>query len=225
VDGDDVSDRPHDASLRRRADAWDLETPPSRWTLAPKRRGPVPGVAYAELPVRAAALVVDLALASVVGEAVARITISMVQGLFLDPTRDLAFFGVVNFAPPVALVVALTAYFLAAFRATPGQMTLGLFTVRAASGRPLTPVVAIWRAVLMYVPWLLLLLGVAEFFRQVVQQGELSAVPWWVLPASTGGPVAWYVLLAMTIVVDRRGRGLHDRLTGASVVRRAGSPS
>jgi uncharacterized RDD family membrane protein YckC len=206
---------------------WDLDWEPTGRSGAPDRWPPLGDAIYAEFPLRATAFAIDVALITMLSQ-----LLSQVMGLVLfwvqrgaqqaaDAPVALAGSGV--FLGALALS-ATSIYFWRVFRATPGQMLFGLFVVRRGRGSLLSRGAATVRWLALYAPVALmvsynsLIQGVTTLFRDVDP----------VLVAATALllPLAWYLVLALSTLAEaRRGRGLHDRLSGSVVVRRAGPPA
>jgi uncharacterized RDD family membrane protein YckC len=220
---------------------WDFEVAPTRSAFRPRQRPPVPGLVYAELPIRGVAFLLDLAIVAVAISALSYPLGQISRVLVVSAGSDFIGVNGVTFAavlgallPPMVTFVAVTApllvYFWTTFRASPGQMTLGLFTVAPSSGVALPWQQALLRWLLLFGPAIFLtgFGSVAITLAQVSTNFDTNSD---VLPAIAIylllglGPVAWYALLAITVVRDRRGRGWHDKLAGSVVVRRDGSPS
>jgi hypothetical protein len=98
-------------------------------------------------------------------------------------------------------------------------MLLGLFVLRRTTGDRQGTLAAIARWLMLYAP--LTAVFSYPWFASVfaamdpLQLGSIALV----------APMAWYVILAFSVLVDRRGRGLHDRVASSVVVRRAGPPA
>ena len=120
---------------------WDFErSPVPTFTRLP----PAPGIVYAELPLRAAAFLIDLTIVSV-GTGIVRTVLEQVLNVVFPPASEFAGIGlrmVVQYlAIPILLYAAVSAaasvVFWSRYRASPGQMVLGLFTVTQTDGLPL----------------------------------------------------------------------------------------
>lgn len=215
------------------AAAWDLEAEPAGRTLAPTADGPAAGVRYAELPLRAAAFALDAVLIVAATDYTFRSAYSLILSLIpfpSDPDTPLAQGAILLalLALVAAQAVAMT-YLIRVFRATPGQMALGLFTLSRRHGRALTPYGAFVRWLLVFAPLPILAAGplVISVVSQTLAFGGRPP-PGWLAAATTLtqiAPVAWLLLLTVSVLVDEHGRGLHDHLSGSVVVRREGPPS
>lgn len=110
------------------------------------------------------------------------------------------------------------------YRASPGQMVLGLFTLQATRGTALSKRLSVVRWLLVLFPALIMtsadaisyvgFYSIAPSVEQAVFSGMALLVPF-----------VWYVILTISIVVNSQGRGWHDRLARSIVVRRQGSAS
>lgn len=217
---------------------WDLEDPPVRHTLRPWRRSPAVGVMYAELPLRAIAFALDLLLIQVVVTGLASPLLDLARAAFLERVgsgQDLSLRYVVTAVGPTfvlytVVTAAVAVYFWSTFRASPGQMAFGLFTVTRTDGLPLRPTQALVRWLMIYAP-AVFLAGFGPITSTVAQlatavPGNSDPGPALVLYAVLLlWPFAWWTALASSAARDRRGRGWHDKLAGSVVVRRDGSPS
>lgn len=206
---------------------WDLDWEPTGRSGAPDRWPPLGDAMYAEFPLRAVAFAVDVALITMLSQ-----LLSQVVGLVLfwvqrgaQQAAD-APVGVAGSAVLLGalLLTATSVYFWRVFRATPGQMLFGLFVVRRGNGTLLSRGAATLRWLVLYAPLALmvsynsLIQAVTTLFRDVD--------PVLVAAIALLVPLAWYLVLALSTLAEaRRGRGLHDRLCGSVVVRRAGPPS
>lgn len=208
---------------------WDLEWEPLRRAGAPDRLPPSADAAYAEFPPRAIAFAVDVLLLWLIfqlllqGRALVALWLTRDAPQQNDPT--LAISGLVVVAA-IALVSLGAIYFWRVFRATPGQMVLGLFVIRRGTGERLTRGGALLRWLALYAPFVLLIsytqLIDIVFRSDLLPDGD----PLFVASLAYFLPVAWYVVLGLSVLLEgKRGRGLHDRLAGSVVVRRAGPPA
>ncbi|MDQ3554031.1 MAG: RDD family protein [Chloroflexota bacterium] len=212
---------------------WDLEAEPAGRTLAPAADGPAPGVRYVEFPVRAAAFALDAVLLTVVTDYTFRAVYTFIfSGILPEPE---ALGAEPRFAYLVLAIALLTvvagqavvySYLVRVFRATPGQMAFGLFTVSHRDGSAVSRPAAFVRWLLLFAPLPVLTIGptVVAFISQVLAfVGRPPADSF--APVSTLAqlaPAAWFVVLIVSVFLDERGRGLHDHLSGSVVVRRDG---
>lgn len=202
---------------------WDLEFEP---VIGPRiSDGPAPGVVHAELPLRAATLVVDLLIAQFLAGVVTRVGLEFLQyqinTSWFGPSPDFSR-AVVVFTGALAWTVSAAAYvyFVRRLRSSPGQLFLGLFTLRV-DGRRLGVSTALLRWLLII--WPVLISGpVGTVLSGLAADPDFQATVGWVLGVL---PWPWLTILAVTILRDPKGRGLHDRVTHSVVVRRAGSPA
>lgn len=213
---------------------WDLDHEPASGTFMPGAPPPAEGVAWAELPLRAGALLIDLALAVVALDLVSRAAAWVFQELVfpmdgspLAGTEQVLRATLILLPTAIAwaMLIGGATYLWRVFRATPGQMALGLFTLRT-DGRRLSTGAAATRFVLLALGWLLSsAAGTISLF--VVALDPDASHEWYRLleVVLLAAPVAWYGLLTVTIMRDSRGQGWHDRIAGSVVVRRAGPPS
>lgn len=93
------------------------------------------------------------------------------------------------------------------FGRTPGQRLLGIRVERAADGGRLTPIASVVR-------WLALV-GATGLAAGLLQ--PVSGAGTWLALLIAG----WSLLLLLTTIMGRNGRGLHDGLAGSVVVRDA----
>lgn len=208
---------------------WDLDWQPGGRSGAPYRWPPSQGATYAEFPLRAAAFVVDVLIVTMVTQ-----LLSQMLGLAVfwfqrgDPsTAQLALDVASTIVPLGALVVtAASVYFWRVFRATPGQMVFRVFVVKRGTGTLLSRRAAVVRWLLLYAP-LALVVSYSSLSQLVAATGLFDAVdPLLVAAAGLLLPLVWYLVLAIsTLAEHRRARGLHDRVSGSVVVRRAGPPA
>ncbi len=218
------------------ATEWDLEAEPAGRTLVPAVDGPAPGVRYVEFPVRAAAFALDAVLLIVISDYVSRAVYTFIFSGILSPS---ALQGPQAPSPYLAVTLAilvlvavqaaLVTYLVRVFRATPGQMAFGLFTLSSSTGRALAGSAAFVRWLLLFAPLAALVVGPTTL-SVLSQFLSFSGRPpaEWVPLASTLtqlAPIAWFVVLIVSVLLDERGRGLHDHLSGSVVVRRGGPPS
>lgn len=222
-----------DMDQEPRSDSWAPDWTPSGRTGAPSRFPPLQGAAYAEFPLRVIAFVVDLLLLNLLTGLVSQLVSVLHDVLFgrgflymLTTGRTESVVSTVAFMAGASVIAASAIYFWCVFRATPGQMMLGLFVVRRGSGTALSTQAAFLRWLLLYVPWVVFIS--ASWLSQLVLSDDPlnPADPNAVVFVARMVPLAWYALLAASSLLDRRrGRGLHDLAAGSIVIRRAGSPS
>lgn len=208
---------------------WDLEWEPWRRSGAPDRLPPSATAAYAEFPVRAIAFAADILLLWLIfqllqqGRGLVALWLTRDDPQANDPTLVWSGLAVVA---AITLVSLGAVYFWRVFRATPGQMLLGLFVIQLGRGLPLGRGRALLRWLVLYAPFVLLIsytqLVDIVFRSDLLPEGDplvLASLAYFV-------PLAWYAVLAVSVLAEgRRGRGLHDRLAGSVVVRRAGPPA
>jgi len=218
------------------AGAWDLEAEPAGRTFAPAEVGPAPGVRYVELPIRAAAFALDAVLLILISDYVARAVYTLIfsgivpassaQGPGSQPLYLAVILAMLGLVAAQAVVMT---YLIRVFRATPGQMAFGLFTLSRRDGRALGSSAAFVRWLLLFAPLPVLAVGpvAVTVLRQFLAFGG-QAPPDGLAMISTVtqlAPVAWFVVLIASVLIDECGRGLHDRLSSSVVVRRDGAVS
>jgi len=207
--------------------AWEHLQPSGRWLGRPAAAGPAAGVAYAELGLRAAAFAIDVAVMFLVTSLIQQVTSNTLAPLISQSTDILTWLLVAE-ALASGLVVLALAYATAILRATPGQLAVGLTTLRADDGRALPFGAALRRQALLFGPVALLPFAgtLTEWLIQATAtqieppgvgaaSSFLSTWPVWI------GPLVgvWLVVLGLSAFADPRGRGLHDRAAGSAVVR------
>jgi uncharacterized RDD family membrane protein YckC len=212
--------------------SWDLEFEPWRGALAPRGEAPARGLNLAELPVRGIGFLLDVLLIQLVSAIVLQIfsfvTAHTILNAATGGVSDPVLAAWSAFGLPLlglAVVEAIAFVFLwRVYRASPGQMAMGLFTLNAKRGAALSKRRAFVRWAVLFLP--ALIMSSADAISYV---GHFAIAPR-VEQAVVAGfavllPFIWFVILTISILVDRRGRGLHDRLAGSIVVRREGSAS
>lgn len=218
------------------APGWDLEAEPVGRTLAPKAEGPAPGVRYAEFPIRAAAFALDAVLLIVISDYTSRATYALLFSGILGPQSSQGSQSQVLFLAVILAMIAVVlaqaaaiSYLLRAFRGTPGQMAFGLFALDRRSGRALAPSAAFVRWLVLFAPISVLVTGplAVTIASQFIALSGRPPADWYqpVTTITQIAPVAWFVVLIASVLLDERGRGLHDQLSSSVVVRREGPPS
>lgn len=226
-DSDDADDEPA---------GWDLEAEPVGRTMAPTAEGPAPGVRYAEFPIRAVAFALDAALLIVISDYTSRAIYALIFSGLLGPQSSQGSQSQVLFLAVILAMIAVVgaqaaaiSYLLRVFRATPGQMAFGLFTLNRRSGRALAPSAAFVRWLVLLAPISVLVTGplAVTIASQFIALSGRPPADWYqpVTTVTQIAPVAWFVVLVAAVLLDERGRGLHDFLSGGVVVRREGPPS
>jgi hypothetical protein len=200
--------------------AWQLAEAFGRLAGAPSDVGPARGVVYAEFGLRAAAFALDFALVSVISGFVNQRLGSALQDLLnqqsgLSGTAEayvllLTILGLVT----GALLLIAFSYVLVVLRATPGQLALGLATLRRRDGRVLGIGAALVRTVLLFGP--LEVLAYYPTGQGLYDSTSIAQHVGDVLPAVAA---LWYLALALSVFGDRRGRGVHDLAAGSVVIR------
>ncbi len=192
--------------------------------MAPSAAAPASGVAYAELPLRVVAFLLDLLLLRVLLSVLLEPVYGLLGSLLFPDDQS----GLGSYAFPVLVFLAIAAAHGAAViycwrvaRASPGQMLLGLFTLDADAGTRLSVRQAILRWLILFVP-ALLLSGFASIVVDAASillgAGSSATFQWRALVPLIAG--VWLLLLAVSCLNDERGRGTHDRISGSVVVRR-----
>ena len=233
VPEDDLEDGEADASEEDGdEDPWDLDAEPWPDALTPSEEGPAPGVVYAELPLRAIAFLVDVAVAQLIVTVLiqgASWALAFVSSAALSepgPTNPqfLVFLGCLLIGAICHAILAT--YATTTYRASPAQLFLGLFTFRRDGGR-LGVSVSLLRWILTILPALVLINS--GLIQNLVQFGlgvdVTSTADTNIRSLLVLGPLLWGVVLAVTCLRNPRGQGLHDQASHAVVVRRAGTAS
>jgi hypothetical protein len=211
------------------ADLWELE-PEQPEVVAPSAEGPARGVEYPGFAIRGLAFAIDLLLIQSTGTALLQPAGFLAGKLLLTTSGppDQVAASWLGFFMPVVIVGILQALILVGFwrvyTASPGQMLLGLQTVRDADGRRLSRGAALVRWVVLFFPALML-------------TASTDIGIWWSYALGAGNqddqttasgisitlPVIWFLVLLISALIEREGRGLHDRAARSVVVRRIGS--
>ena len=212
--------------MREATDRWDLDWEPDSGAGAPSRLPPTNRAVYAELPLRAMAFVIDLALGLVLSQLAAG-ALGLIAGWAsrapnVEQESALLAASLTHVALSV-LVTLSVVYLWRTFRGTPGQLALRLVVLRQGSGLTLSRRDALVRWLLLYLPMAFVLsyqtLGTA--LARIPATEELDQ--FLVAGAALLLPIAWWLVLGLSLRGDRRrGRGLHDRLARSVVVRRLG---
>jgi len=212
--------------------SWDLEFEAWRGALAPRGEAPARGVNLAELPVRGIAFLIDVVLIWLTSSMWFPMFSFLTSHTILQPgaggVTDQALAAWLAFGLPFIALAAIQAvayvFLWRVYRASPGQMTLGLFTLHASRGMALSKRQAFVRWLLLLFPALIMtsadaisyvgFYSIAPKVEQAVFSGMALLIPF-----------LWYVVLTISILLNSQGRGLHDRLARSVVVRREGSAS
>jgi uncharacterized RDD family membrane protein YckC len=187
------------------------QSPPAEPNTAVKAPLLPPGLVFADTPSRIAAYLLDGVVLSVIGSIPPALlglydyTAPTVAGAFPEPIQRETFIGVSIFTFAIQ-----AAYFLwfwtGGRRATPGQRVFRIQIGNAFDGRPLTMTQAIERWLAM--GWWVTLLAFLPFFAVAV--------------ASYAIYFAWWLILAISIIVSPTKQGIHDRFARSAMVRPAG---
>jgi hypothetical protein len=206
---------------------WQLDWEPVHRVGAPSRLPPTDDAVYAEAATRTVAFAIDVVIALALGQLAS-------QGLGLlaawwsrqpNVAQEAALLGASSTHVIASVLITLAApYMWRTFRQTPGQMALGIYVLRRGRGGRLGRRAALVR-------WLLLYLPLAFVMAYQTLGTLLSRIPatadidqFLVVGGALFVPLAWWAVLGLTVLAERkRGRGLHDRLTGSVVVRRLSS--
>ena len=198
--------------------AWQLHEPYSGWAAQPRAAGPAAGVGYAEFGLRLAGFAIDLALVWVGTSILANFVLPAIRELMGGSTASSGEPEMVGITIIGLLLLVAMAYSVTVLRGSPGQLAIGLATVGGGRGARLPGIVAVVRELLLFGPAFVvpLLNVIVSFF--VSDQDLASALTTW-LPIAF---LAWYLLLALTSLLSRRGQGLHDLAVGSVVIREVG---
>ncbi len=212
--------------------SWDLEFEPWRGALAPRGDQPARGVTLGELPIKGIAFLIDVLLiqqsSALVFQVFSFVTSHTILVAATGGVTDPVLAAWIAFGLPLIGLGAIEAiayvFLYRVYRASPGQMVMGLFTLEVAGGTALSKGRAFVRWVVLLLPALIMSSGdaigylghfaVQTKIDQAVFQGMAVLLPF-----------IWFVILTITILLNRNGRGLHDRLARSVVVRREGSAS
>ena len=195
---------------------WVLE-PEQPEVFAPSAEAPAPGVEYPDFAMRSLAFAIDLLLIQSTGTVLLQPAGFLAGKLLLSasgPPDQLVGSWLGFFVPVVIVQALILAGFWRVYTASPGQMLTGLQTVRNADGRRLTRRAALVR-------WLFL------FFPALLLTANTDIGIWWSYALGAGNqgdqttasgiaitlPVIWYLVLLVSAMLERHGRGLHDRLS------------
>jgi uncharacterized RDD family membrane protein YckC len=182
---------------------------------------PIGGAIYAEFPFRAIAFLVDLLLANFGATLLASVVLPIL--LIVLPDDPFGSNLVAAGARVLAyVVVTLTAvYFWRTFRASPGQMVFGLFVLERGIGTGLPAGSAFVRWIVLWAPGVISQGAPFIVNALLARAGDNPPDVQLMQAMLTVIPAAWYAILALTVLADRRrGRGLHDLAAGSVVIRR-----
>jgi RDD family len=221
---DRLAGRTSDHSHRQ---TWSPDLDIGRGALSPKADDPAPGIAYADLPRRSVAFFLDVMLVQTTTTLVLQVT-GFVAGLTLlnaTGVTDNSLNAWLGFALPTLVLGILQAlvivFFLRSYAATPGQVILGINTVRASDGQRLGKGRALvrWLATLMPV-WAIAAssnLGV-WWAASIMRSASISADAVFPSGFAIAVSVIWFLVLLVSMLLNSQGRGLQDRLAGSVVV-------
>ena len=229
LDDDDLDDDDERPASTERPGAWDLEWQPPAGT----GRAPLDAAGgssmYAEVPIRAIAFAIDFVLLAAAVQLIGQ-GMSLVL-LWISRSQPDIYPGALQLGAGAVVLASLAVgataiYFWRAFRATPGQMILGLFVLDADTGLRISGRSAAWRWLLLYAPLTPILTYSYVVNLVIGQQTAGGPDPLVIAAIAFFVPLAWYALLAQSAIAEkRRGRALHDRAARSVVVRRLGAPS
>lgn len=169
------------------------------------------------------AALIDLGLVSAAAAVIAQLAAGLLKPRFsYGEMSYLALAALFLVALASVVPTALIAYQWQRGRSTLGHRLLGLAVLRRTTGGPLPPLAAFSRWVLLYAP-------VALWTYPLVVSTVYDPAPFMMLIELPHAPfvgivlpLAWYAVLGLTTLRDRRrGRGLHDVICGSIVVRRS----
>ena len=202
---------------------WVLEPEPGE-AFAPTDAAPANGVEYPDIPLRSIAFVIDLIIIQATAPPCSSRPVRRRRCLLSQQgIPDTLIGSWVGFGVPVLIVALLQALILAGlwrvYTASPGQLLTGLQTVRERDGRRLSRSASLVRWIFIFLPALMMAastdLGVWWAFGIGAHSDQNGASGFAITL-----PVIWYGVLLLSAVIDKRGRGLHDRLSRSVVVRR-----
>ncbi len=211
------------------AGRWDLSFRPWRNAFVPAIAPPALGIAWAELPVRGATFMIDLLIIQLVCNMIGQVFQAVLSNTIFRQgggITDQVLLGWGEaFLPFIVIGIVLAGtfvYFWRVFRASPGQMVLGQFTLRDRDGLSLSKRRAFMRWLLLYMPaWLIFTSSsAAAWLHYDISSGIDTTGAQEMLVA---GPVIWFAFLMFTIGLSKTGRGLHDKVAGSVVVRPEGA--
>jgi uncharacterized RDD family membrane protein YckC len=210
---------------------WELTEPEG--AFHPREEGPSADAVYADVPRRAVAFVLDLVFiyvtANMLLQFLAFITGLTVLASLSTQLADRILNTWLGFGLPMLVVGVVQAtvfvLFYRRYSASPAQLAFGLYTVRARDGEPLSVGRSIVRWLLALLPAYLITaasyVGVIYSNAIVPTSGEPTTNQANATGATVFLALLWILILLISALVDRRGRGLHDRTAGSVVVRPA----
>jgi uncharacterized RDD family membrane protein YckC len=175
------------------------------WKPAEVAPGPTAGIAYADLPIRIGAYLID---GIILGIGIVLVyTILAGFLLFGGGFGGLLIFAVIAGVLSLAASAIYFVYTWTTMKASPGQRMLGLMTVNEADGSALTQNQAITRWAILSGPWI-----VGFVFNQVYSYSIFG------LLISLAG-LGWTVYLLYTTANDPKRQGFHDKYAKTVVVK------
>ncbi len=175
------------------------------WKPAEVAPGPTAGIAYADLPIRIGAYIIDAVILSIVSVLLYTILAGFL--LFGGGFGGLLIFAVIAAVLSLVISAVYFVYTWTTMKASPGQRMLGLMVVNEADGSALTQNQAIMRWALLSGPWILSLV-----FQQVYGGAILG------LLVSLAG-LGWTIYLLYTTANDPKRQGFHDKYAKTVVVK------
>lgn len=175
------------------------------WKPAEVAPGPTAGIAYADLPIRIGAYIIDGIILGI--GIVVVYTILAAFLVFGGGFGGLLIFAVIAGALSLGASAVYFVYTWTTMKASPGQRMLGLMTVNEADGSAISQNQAITRWALLSGPWI-----ISFVFNQVYSYGLFS------LLISLAG-LGWTVYLLYTTANDPKRQGFHDKYAKTVVVK------
>jgi uncharacterized RDD family membrane protein YckC len=175
------------------------------WKPAEVAPGPTAGIAYADLPIRIGAYIIDAVILGIV--TVLLYTILAGFLLFGGGFGGLLIFAIIAGVLSLIISAVYFVYTWTTMKASPGQRMLGLMTVNEADGNALTQNQAITRWALLSAPWI-----IGFVFNQVYSYSIFG------LLVSLAG-LGWTIYLLYTTANDPKRQGFHDKYAKTVVVK------
>jgi uncharacterized RDD family membrane protein YckC len=203
---------------------WDLDWEPVRRVGAPSRLPPTDEAVYAEATTRVAAFAIDVAIALALGQLASQVLALVAAWWSRQPgvAQDAALITASGSHVAASVLITLAVpYLWRTFRQTPGQMALGLHVLRRGRGGRLGRGAVLIRWLVLYLPlaFVMAYQTLGTLLSRMPATAEIDQ--FLVVGGALLLPLAWWLLLGLTVILERkRGRGLHDRLAGSVVVRR-----
>ena len=173
------------------------------WKPAEVAPGPTAGIAYADLPIRIGAYLID---GVILGIGIV-IVYTILASVLLFGGAGLLVFALIAGLISLAASAVYFVYTWTTMKASPGQRMLGLMTVNEADGSALTQNQAITRWAVLSGPWI-----IGFVFNQVYSYSIFG------LLVSLAG-LGWTVYLLYTTANDPKRQGFHDKYAKTVVVK------